>query len=167
MTVAFSVNGKAFEVDVPPGEVLLDTLRGLGFRGVKDGCRVSDCGCCTVILDGRPVASCSILTGSVEGGEITTIEGIGEPEEPHPLQKEFLKRGAAQCAFCMQGMIVSAKALLDENPNPSEDDIREGLTGNLCRCTGYVKILEAIERTDAKLVRIVEQVAAETRGRVL
>ncbi len=144
MTVAFTVNGKAFEVSVPPGEVLLDTLRDLGFKGVKDGCRVSDCGCCTVLMDGRPVASCSVLTGQAEGREITTIEGIGDTSSPHPLQSEFLRRSAAQCAFCMQGMIVSAKALLDEDPHPTEKAIRWGLSGNLCRCTGYVKAVEAI-----------------------
>ena len=145
MTVSFTVNGKPFEVDVPPGEVLLDTLRGLGFRGVKDGCRVSDCGSCTVLMDGRPVASCSVLTGQAEGRDITTIEGIGDPERPHPLQAEFLKRGAAQCGYCMQGMIVSAKALLDSDPHPTEEAIREGLSGNICRCTGYAKAVEAVK----------------------
>ena len=121
MKVALTVNGSPFEVDVPPGEVLLDTLRGLGFRGVKDGCRASDCGSCTVLVDGRPMASCSVLTGQVEGSSITTIEGIGDPSSPHPLQTEFLRRSAAQCAYCMQGMIVSAKALLDSDPHPSEE----------------------------------------------
>ena len=145
MKVALTVNGSPFEVDVPPGEVLLDTLRGLGFRGVKDGCRVSDCGSCTVLVDGRPVASCSVLTGQVEGSSITTIEGIGDPASPHPLQTEFLRRSAAQCAYCMQGMIVSAKALLDSDPHPSEETIREGLSGNLCRCTGYVRAVEAVK----------------------
>jgi putative selenate reductase molybdopterin-binding subunit len=144
MKVAFTVNGEPLEIDVPPGEVLLDTLRGLGFRGVKDGCRVSDCGCCTVMMDGRPVASCSVLTGQAGGTSITTIEGIGGPEDPHPLQSEFLRRSAAQCAYCMQGMIVSAKALLDSDPHPTEEAIRRGLSGNLCRCTGYAKAVEAI-----------------------
>jgi putative selenate reductase molybdopterin-binding subunit len=145
MLVAFTVNGTPVEVEIPPGEVLLDTLRDLGMKGVKDGCRGSDCGSCTVLLDGRPVASCSVLTGQIEGCEITTIEGIGGPENPHPLQSEFLRRSAAQCAFCMQGMIVSAKALLDREPHPTEDEIREGLSGNLCRCTGYVKAVEAVK----------------------
>lgn len=145
MLVAFSVNGKPVDVEVPPGEVLLDTLRDLGMKGVKDGCRGSDCGSCTVLLDGRPVASCSVLTGQVEGCEVTTIEGIGGPENPHPLQSEFLRRSAAQCAYCMQGMIVSAKALLDRDPHPTEEEIREGLSGNLCRCTGYVKAVEAVK----------------------
>jgi putative selenate reductase molybdopterin-binding subunit len=145
MTVVFTVNDRAIEVNVPPGEVLLDTLRGLGFRGVKDGCRAGDCGSCAVLLDGRPVASCSVLTGQAEGCSITTIEGIGNPATPHPLQTEFLKRSAAQCGYCMQGMIVSAKALLDADPHPTEKAIREGLSGNLCRCTGYVKAVEAIK----------------------
>ena len=149
MRVEFTVNGSRFEVDVPPGEVLLDTLRGLGFRGVKDGCRVSDCGTCTVLLDGRPVPSCTVLTGPRRGQRRDDDRGLGDAESPHPLQTEFLARGAAQCAYCMQGMIVSAKALLDENPHPSRDEIREGLSGNLCRCTGYVKAVEAVEAVAA------------------
>jgi len=144
MTVRFAVNGRPFATDVAPGDMLLDTLRRLGFRGVKSGCRSGNCGVCTVLLDGQPVPSCSVLTARVDGRDVTTIEGIGDPAHPHPLQAEFLKRGAAQCAYCMQGMIVSAKALLDENPSPTERDIREGLSGNLCRCTGYVKAIEAI-----------------------
>jgi len=145
MTVRFAVNGRPFTTDVAPGEMLLDTLRRLGFRGVKSGCRSGNCGVCTVLLGGQPVPSCSVLTARVDGRDVTTIEGIGDPAHPHPLQAEFLKRGAAQCAYCMQGMILSAKALLDENPHPTEHDIREGLSGNLCRCTGYVKAVEAIE----------------------
>jgi putative selenate reductase molybdopterin-binding subunit len=144
MNVRFKVNGKTVSVDVPPCEVLLDTLRGLGYRGVKSGCRSGSCGSCTVLLDGRPVSSCSVLTPRVEGHDITTIEGIGDAARPHPLQAEFLRRGAAQCAYCMQGMILSAKALLDANPNPTDAEIREGISGNLCRCTGYVKAVEAV-----------------------
>lgn len=145
MSVRLTVNGREFQVSAPPGEVLLDTLRDLGFRGVKDGCRSSECGCCTVLLDGRPVASCSILTGQLDGRSVVTIEGIGDPESPHPLQEEFLRRSAAQCAYCMQGMIVSAKGLLDRDPHPSEEEIRRNLSGNLCRCTGYVKAVEAVK----------------------
>jgi putative selenate reductase molybdopterin-binding subunit len=145
MTVRFTVNGNLISADVELGEMLLDTLRRLGFRGVKVGCRSGNCGVCTVLLDGQPVPSCSVLAARVEGRQVTTIEGLGDPAHPHPLQAEFLKRGAAQCAYCMQGMIVSAKALLDENPHPTEYEIREGLTGNLCRCTGYVKAIDAIE----------------------
>lgn len=146
MTVRFVVNGKPVAVSVEPGEVLLDTLRANGFTGVKVGCRSGNCGVCTVLLDGRPVPSCSVLTVRVEGRSVTTIEGVGDAAAPHPLQTEFLARSAAQCAYCMQGMIVSSKALLDEIPHPSEDEIREHLTGNLCRCTGYYSIVEAIER---------------------
>lgn len=144
VTVRFGVNGASHEVSVAPGEVLLDTLRGLGYRGVKSGCRSGSCGTSTVLLDGRPVPACIVLTGQVEGRSVTTIEGIGDSSSPHPLQLEFLKRSAAQCAYCMQGMIVSAKALLDENPEPSDEEIRGSLSGNLCRCTGYVKAVEAV-----------------------
>ncbi len=144
MTVRFSVNGASHEVSVAPGDVLVDTLRRLGYRGVKSGCRTGSCGTSTILLDGRPVPACIVLTGQVEGRSVTTIEGIGDASSPHPLQLEFLKRSAAQCAYCMQGMIVSAKALLDGNPNPSEEEIRSGLSGNLCRCTGYVKAVEAV-----------------------
>ncbi len=138
MTVRFVVNGKPIAVSVEPGDVLLDTLRANGFTGVKAGCRSGNCGVCTVLLDGRPVPSCSVLTVRVEGRSVTTIEGVGDAASPHPLQTEFFARSAAQCAYCMQGMIVSSKALLDEIPHPSDDEIREHLTGNLCRCTGYV-----------------------------
>jgi putative selenate reductase molybdopterin-binding subunit len=145
MTVRFTVNGKPLVVSAEPGEVLLDTLRRSGLTGVKAGCRSGNCGACTVLLDGRPVPSCSVLTVRVEGRSVTTIEGVGDASSPHPLQTEFLERSAAQCAYCMQGMIVSSKALLDENPRPSETEIRESLTGNLCRCTGYVKAVEAVK----------------------
>ncbi|MBD3349669.1 MAG: molybdopterin-dependent oxidoreductase [Candidatus Eisenbacteria bacterium] len=145
MNVSFTVNGVRHDVSVAPGEVLLDVLRRLGRRGVKTGCRSGSCGACTVLLNGVPVPSCLVLAGRVDGQDVTTIEGLGTPDEPHPLQREFLKRGAAQCAYCMQGMILSAKALLDEDPDPDRDDIRRGLSGNLCRCTGYVKAVEAVE----------------------
>jgi putative selenate reductase molybdopterin-binding subunit len=144
VTVRLTVNGKPLVVSAEPGEVLLDTLRRSGFAGVKVGCRSGNCGACTVLLDGRPVPSCSVLTVRVEGRSVTTIEGVGDPAHPHPLQTEFLERSAAQCSYCMQGMIVSSKALLDEIPRPSEQEIREHLSGNLCRCTGYVKAVEAV-----------------------
>lgn len=149
ITVRFNVNGTDHEVSVPPGEVLVDTLRGLGYRGVKSGCRGGSCGTSTVLLDGRPVPACIVLTGQAEGHRVTTVEGIGDAAAPHPLQLEFLRRSAAQCAYCMQGMIVSAKALLDGNPKPSTEEIRRGLSGNLCRCTGYVKAVEAVEAVAA------------------
>ncbi len=144
MTVRFRVNGEIRETTIEPGEVLVDTLRRLGYKGVKTGCRSGSCGTSTVLLDGRPVPACIVLTGRVDDHDVTTIEGIGNVDSPHPLQTEFLKRSAAQCAYCMQGMIVSAKALLDENPEPSDEEIRRGLSGNLCRCTGYVKAVEAV-----------------------
>jgi len=144
MVVRFSVNGSPLTVTVEAGEVLLDTLRREGFRGVKSGCRTGACGSCTVLLDGAPVPSCCVLTAQVEGRQVTTIEGLGDAATPHALQSEFLKQSAAQCAYCMQGMILSAKALLDANPHPSEREVRDGLSGNVCRCTGYVKAVEAV-----------------------
>jgi len=145
MKITFMVNGTTLALDVAPGEILLDTLRAHRFMGVKSGCRSGNCGTCTVLMDGRPVPSCTVLTARVDGHEVTTIEGLGDSAHPHPVQEEFLARGSAQCAYCMQRMMLSAKALLDENPHPSEDEIREGLSGNLCRCTGYVKAVEAVE----------------------
>jgi len=144
MEISFVVNGRTVVLDVEPDEVLLDTLRDLGYHGVKSGCRTGSCGSCTVLLDGRPVPSCTVLAAQADGHEITTIEGLGDASAPHPLQQAFLDNGSAQCAYCMQGMILSAKALLEENPHPSDREIREGISGNTCRCTGYVKAVEAI-----------------------
>jgi len=145
MKVTFTVNGDTLALDVDPSEVLLDTLRAHGYMGAKAGCRSGNCGTCTVLMDGAPVPSCTVLTARLGGHAVITIEGLGDPAHPHPIQEEFLARGSAQCAYCMQGMMLSAKALLDENPHPSRDEIREGLSGNLCRCTGYVKAVEAVE----------------------
>ncbi len=145
MKIRLTINGEERTLRIEPGDILLDTLRQHGYMGVKAGCRSGNCGTCTVLLDGRPVPSCTVLAARVDGCEVMTIEGLGDPSSPHPLQSEFLKRGSAQCAYCMQGMLLSGKALLDENPDPTEGEIREGLTGNLCRCTGYVKAVEAIE----------------------
>jgi len=144
MKVTFAVNGDTLALDVDPGEVLLDTLREHGYMGVKAGCRSGNCGTCTVLLDGKPVPSCTLLTARIDGRSVTTIEGLGDAGHPHPIQAEFLARGSAQCAYCMQGMMLSAAALLDENPHPTDTEIRDGLSGNLCRCTGYVKAVEAV-----------------------
>ncbi|HUU54132.1 MAG TPA: (2Fe-2S)-binding protein [Armatimonadota bacterium] len=142
----FRVNGRTQEVAAHPSERLIDVLRGpLGLTGTKEGCSTGQCGACTVLVDGRPVASCMMLAADAAECEITTIEGLARPGKLHPLQQAFLDHGAVQCGFCTPGMILSAKALLDENPRPSEEDIRRALVGNLCRCTGYRKIFEAIK----------------------
>jgi aerobic carbon-monoxide dehydrogenase small subunit len=143
--VGFKVNGEDYELDVQPYQTLVDILRdGLGLTGTKKGCGAGDCGACTVILDGRPVNSCLILGVEVNGAEILTIEGLKQGEDLHPIQKAFIKFGAIQCGFCSPGMILSAKALLDRCPHPTDEQIRMAISGNLCRCTGYQKIIEAI-----------------------
>jgi aerobic carbon-monoxide dehydrogenase small subunit len=140
------VNGEPVEVPVEPSETLLQVLRNkLQLTGTKEACGLGECGACTVILDGKAVNSCLVLAVEANGSEITTIEGLKNGPELHPIQKAFIEQGAVQCGFCTPGMILSAKALLDENPRPTEMQIREAIEGNLCRCTGYVKIVEAIK----------------------
>ncbi len=144
-TLTFHVNGHAYQIAAHPSERLLDVLRDrLGLTGTKEGCGTGQCGACTVLVDGRAVNSCLLLAADAAGKEITTIEGLAPPGKLHPLQQAFLDHGAVQCGFCTPGMILSAKALLDENPAPSEEEIKRGLAGNLCRCTGYRKIFEAV-----------------------
>ena len=144
--VSFEVNNRPVELLVAPNRTLLDVLReDLGLTGVKHGCDDSNCGVCTVIMDGKAVKSCSVLIGQAQGTKVTTVEGLETENGLHPLQKAFIEHFAIQCGFCTPGMILSAKALLDENPNATEDEIREALHGNICRCTGYKKIVEAIE----------------------
>ena len=146
-TVELLVNGDRYEVAIDPWRTLADVLReDIGLTGTKIGCNQGDCGACTVILAGRTVSSCLTLAVEADGLELTTIEGVAPaPDELHPLQDAFVNKGAVQCGFCTAGMILSAKQLLDHNPTPSEDEIRKGLSGNLCRCTGYNKIVEAID----------------------
>lgn len=139
------VNGRQYEVEVEGHTTLLQLLRDkLGLRGTKEGCGQGECGSCTVLLDGKPVTSCLVLALRARGREVTTIEGLAQNGELHPIQEAFLTHGAVQCGFCTPGMIMAAKALLDENPHPSEQEIRQAIAGNLCRCTGYAKIVEAI-----------------------
>ena len=146
IVVSFEVNGRPVELLVAPNRTLLEVLReDLGLTGVKHGCDDSNCGVCTVIMDGKAVKSCSILIGQAEGTKVTTIEGLEGENGLHPLQKAFIEHFAIQCGYCTPGMILSAKALLDENPQATEDGIREALHGNICRCTGYKKIIEAVE----------------------
>ena len=145
-TLRFRVNGDPVEVGVRDRETLLEVLRErLGLTGTKQGCDVGDCGSCTVLLDGEPVLSCLTLAADVEGREVLTIEGLARGDRLHPLQRAFLDAGAVQCGYCTPGMILTAKALLDRSPRPSREEIREALSGNLCRCTGYRKIVDAVE----------------------
>jgi carbon-monoxide dehydrogenase small subunit len=144
--VSFVINGKKREVEIRPNISLLDLLRDhLNLTGTKRGCEAGECGACTVLLDGKPVYACLLLAPKVDGRQITTIEGIGEEGELHFLQEAFLTHGAVQCGFCTPGMILAAKALIDENPYPSKEEIEEAISGNLCRCTGYWQIVKAIE----------------------
>ena len=150
--ITLVVNGEEYEVSVPAKETLLDVLRDrLGFLDVKCGCNEGECGACTVLLNGKAVCSCLMLAVQAEGKAITTIRGIAKYGELHPLQKNFIEYGAVQCGYCTPGMILSAKDLLDENPKPNEEEVKEAISGNLCRCTGYQQIVEAIMVTGAKV----------------
>ena len=140
MKVGFKLNGERREFDLHPYRSLLDVLRNeAGLTGTKKGCDVGDCGACTILVDGKPLNSCLMLGVEADGRDIVTIEGI-----EHPLQEKFIELGGAQCGFCTPGMIMMAKALLDENPRPTDEEIRFAIAGNICRCTGYTKIVEAI-----------------------
>jgi aerobic carbon-monoxide dehydrogenase small subunit len=141
----FTVNEEPREIAVEPWWTLLDVLRDqLELTGAKKGCDRGDCGACTVLLDGKPIVSCTTLAVQAHGRRVTTIEGLMSEGRPHPLQQAFVDHGAVQCGFCTPGMVLAAKALLDENPSPTEDDVREAIAGNLCRCTGYAKIVDAV-----------------------
>ncbi|MCX5786629.1 MAG: (2Fe-2S)-binding protein [Elusimicrobia bacterium] len=149
--IMVTVNGEKRELSVKNSEFLLDALRRHGWKGVKKGCDTGDCGSCTVILNGRPVLGCLVPAVAAHEGEIITIEGLGTVQKPHPIQEAFVESGAVQCGFCIPGMILSSKQLLDRTPNPSEAEIRKALDGNLCRCTGYVKQIEAVKIAAKKL----------------
>jgi len=151
--VSTTVNGDAAEFVCHPGETLLDVLRNrLGLIGAKEGCGTGDCGACSVTVDGQLVCSCLVLGAEVEGREVTTVEGLADGNTLHPLQDQFIEHAALQCGICTPGFLVAAKALLDRNPDPSEEEIRFALAGNLCRCTGYDKIVRAVDAA-AKEVR--------------
>ncbi len=144
--IHLEVNGDAYDLLVEPRHTLLKVLRDdLGLTGTKKGCDTGDCGACTVLLNGKPINSCLALAVEADGAEITTIEGLAKGDELHPLQEAFIQAGAIQCGYCTPGMILTAKALLDENPAPSEEEVKKAIAGNLCRCTGYIKIFEAIQ----------------------
>jgi carbon-monoxide dehydrogenase small subunit len=150
--IKVNINGEQVEAAVAPNTTLLAFLRDeLGLTGAKRGCDLGDCGACTVIMDGKPVNSCLVLALQANGRDVTTIEGLAQNGRLHPIQRSFVDRGAIQCGFCTPGMILSAKALLDENPKPTETEIRTAISGNLCRCTGYQKIVQAIQEAAKKM----------------
>jgi len=145
--ISLKVNGNNYEVAVNPWQTLLDVLRDeLGLIGTKRGCGIGTCGVCTVIIEGKAILSCLTLALECEGRSITTIEGISSAESLHPIQKSFIENGAVQCGFCTPGIIITSKALLDENPNPDDEEIKEALAGTFCRCTGHIKIMEAVKK---------------------
>lgn len=147
MKVAFTLNGRSIEVDAAANTTLLDLLRDrLRMTSVKKGCDEGQCGACTVLLDGKQVCACLMLAAQAQGAEVVTLEGLSKPGQPGLIQKAFLEKYGFQCGFCTPGMILSTKALLDQNPDPSTDDIKEALDGNLCRCTGYEQIIESVKR---------------------
>jgi carbon-monoxide dehydrogenase small subunit len=144
--ICLTINAEKRELDVEPYRSLLDALRNdAGLTGTKKGCDVGDCGACTVIMDGKPVNACLVLAVEAQGSEVTTIEGLQPaPDRLHALQEAFIEQGGAQCGFCTPGMLMMAKALLDEKPHPTEEEVRFAIAGNICRCTGYTRIVEAI-----------------------
>jgi carbon-monoxide dehydrogenase small subunit len=149
--VTLTVNGRQRHIALEPHVTLLRALRELGYTDVKNGCEKGDCGACAVLLDGKPVNSCLVLAWQAEGAEIVTDAGLGSLDHPHPLQEAFADLGGVQCGYCTPGMIISAQALLDREPDPDEEAIRQALSGNLCRCTGYGPIVEAVRTAAAKL----------------
>jgi len=150
--IRVTLNGKRTDLDVPAHRLLLDLLRDeIGLTGTKEGCGTGDCGACTVLLNGKPVNSCLIFSGELDGADIVTIEGLKIGPELHPVQKAFIQDGGAQCGYCTPGMLMMAKSLLDENPDPSDEEIRFALAGNLCRCTGYAKIVQAVQDAATEL----------------
>jgi carbon-monoxide dehydrogenase small subunit len=166
--IRFHVNGEEFEVLTEIHKTLLEVLReDLGLTGTKRGCDLGTCGACTVLIEGKPYLSCLTLAVDVQGKKIVTIEGLTQEGELHPLQKAFVEKGAIQCGFCTPGMILTAKAFLDENPHPSEGEVKRAISGNLCRCTGYVKIVEAILSVTSKTKRQLNAFTLSPCGRGL
>ncbi|HOE18668.1 MAG TPA: (2Fe-2S)-binding protein [Syntrophorhabdaceae bacterium] len=152
--IKLTVNGKEYELQVRPWATLLEVIRDdLGLTGAKEGCGEGECGACTVIMDGKAVNSCIVLAVEANGRQITTIEGLAEGDRLHPVQEAFLEMGGMQCGFCTPGMILSTKVLLDGNKNPTDEEIRKGLEGNFCRCTGYTKIFESVKAAAQKIRR--------------
>ena len=162
MRVTFTLNGQATHADVAPGATLMELLRGRGAVSVKDGCARGDCGSCAVLLDGRAVTACLLFAGQVEGRRITTTEGLADEVGLHPLQQALLEAGGVQCGFCTPGILMAAADLLDREPEPTHEQIRAGLAGNLCRCTGYVKIVEGVH--DAAVMMASSRPDADGQG---
>jgi len=149
--IHLTINGRAHSVAVEANAVLLHTLRDLGYTDVKNGCEIGECGACAVFLNGEAVNSCMVLTLQADGATIVTNAGLGTMDKPHPIQEAFADAGAIQCGFCTSGMVISTKALLDRNPDPNEEEIRDALSGNLCRCTGYGQIVAAVRLAAERL----------------
>ncbi|HOD76280.1 MAG: (2Fe-2S)-binding protein [Syntrophorhabdus sp.] len=150
--ITLTVNDTEYEVAVAPNKTLTQVLReDLNLLGTKEGCGVGDCGACTVVLDGKPVNSCLVLAVQADGSRIKTIEGVAHGDSLHPVQETFVELGAIQCGFCTPGMILSATSLLEKNPHPTEQEVRQALSGNLCRCTGYQKIVEAVQEASRRM----------------
>jgi carbon-monoxide dehydrogenase small subunit len=154
ININLNINNEKYNLSVKPNTLLLDLLRDeIGLTGTKRGCDTGECGACTVLINGVPVNSCLVLAVEVDGKDITTIEGLSHNGKLHPIQETFIEKGAVQCGFCTPGMILSAKALIDNNPDPTEQDIKVAIAGNLCRCTGYKKIIEAISAAAERMRR--------------
>jgi carbon-monoxide dehydrogenase small subunit len=153
--IKVTVNGILYELSVQPWETLLDVIREhLGLTGTKEGCGLGECGACTIIMDGKTVNSCLVLAVEADSRVITTIEGLANGDELHPIQEAFIKCGGLQCGFCTPGMIMSTKALLENNPSPDEGEIRKAIAGNFCRCTGYTKIIESVKVAAKNMQRV-------------
>lgn len=153
MVINVKINNEQKEIHIQPGDILLDVLRREGYKGVKKGCGKGECGACAVLLNNRPVNSCLVLAADVDRMEIVTIEGIGTIDKPDILQQSFVEAGAVQCGYCTPGMIISSKALLNKKFNPTEEEIKKALDGNYCRCTGYIKIIDAVKLASGKMRR--------------
>jgi len=146
MRIAFTVNGRLHELDIDPGEYLLEVLRRIGYKSVRRSCNSASCGTCTVLLNGKPILSCSTFAVSIDGQNIETVEGMADGDRLHPIQEAILEEGGAQCGYCIPGVVMTGEALLRENPNPSDEEIRLALNGNICRCTGYEPQNRAIKK---------------------
>ncbi len=151
MKIKLTVNEKVYETKINPGEMLLDVLRRLGYKSVRKSCDSASCGNCTVLLEGKPVLSCITFAASVDNCSVETVEGLSDKNELHPIQEAILKTGGSQCGYCMSGLTLTIKSLLDENPDPTEEEIKKGLVGNLCRCTGYESQIKAVKLAAKKL----------------
>ena len=151
MIVSVTINGQKKKLQIKPNEILLDVLRREGYFGVKRGCSEGDCGACIVLIGNIPRKTCIMFAAQIRGQKLTTIEGLAPFDKPHPIQKAFVEEAGVQCGYCIPGMILSAEGLLRDNPNPSEQEIKIGLAGNLCRCTGYVKQIKAVQKAAAEI----------------